>query len=279
MVIMKQIMLNLPENFSSIIVKQNTINSYVYEILTSTNSQAWQLAQEKIKLPFIVIAKQQTAGKGQRGNIWRSPMGGLYLSMALELNLSVKYISHLTLFTVYGIVTELRKFDIPVKIKWLNDLILEGKKLGGILCEIRSDGTMIKTVVIGVGINYQNEICDNGISLKTYFDKISNRNLPPINLLIENVIIGILSGYENYLNFGIDSIVNEYNNLMYNLQEKVIIEELKGTILGINNQGNLQIKITSLGASSKIRFSPQNYSLSYNKSTDGYYQLKEKVDS
>ncbi|WP_308255327.1 biotin--[acetyl-CoA-carboxylase] ligase [Geminocystis sp. GBBB08] len=161
---MKQITLHLPKNFSSVIVKQNTINGYIYDTLTSTNSQAWQLRQENIKPPFVVIAKQQTAGKGQRGNIWRSPIGGLYFSIVLELNLPVEFISHLTLFSVYGIVMELRKFEIPIEIKWLNDLILEGKKLGGILCETKSDGKIIKEVIIGVGINYKNEIPEGRIS-------------------------------------------------------------------------------------------------------------------
>lgn len=279
MVIMKQITLNLPENFSSIIVKQNTINIYVYEILTSTNSQAWQLRQQNIKPPFIVIAKQQTAGKGQRGNIWRSPLGGLYLSMVLELNLSVKYISHLTLFTVYGIVIELKKFDIPVEIKWLNDLILEGKKLGGILCETKSDETTIKEIVIGVGINYQNKIVNNSISLNNYYQKNDNIKIKSLDNLAEIVILGILNGYQKYHDLGINFVVDNYNKLLYNLNQKISIERIKGQILGINSEGYLQVKITSLGASSKMSFSPQNYRLSYHKSTDGYYQLKEKVDN
>lgn len=276
MVIMKQITLNLPQNFSSLTVKYNIINGYLYDTLPSTNSQTWQLRQENIKPPFFVIARQQTAGKGQRGNIWRSPIGGLYLSIILEVNLSIESLNHLTLFSVKGIVAALRKVDIPVEIKWLNDLILNEKKLGGILCETRIEQKIIKELVIGIGINYENITPDNGISLKGYFDKINNKNILSMNSLIENIITGILSSYENYLNFGIDNIVNEYNNLIYNNQKRVIIDKIKGTILGINNQGNLQVKITSLGASSKISFSPQNYSLSYDKSSHNYYQLTEK---
>jgi BirA family transcriptional regulator, biotin operon repressor / biotin---[acetyl-CoA-carboxylase] ligase len=276
MVIMKQITLNLPQNFSSLTVKQNIISGYLYDILTSTNSQIWQLRQENIKPPFFVMAKQQTAGKGQRGNIWRSPLGGIYLSIILKVNLSIESINHLTLFSIVSIVNTLRKVDIPVEIKWLNDLILDRKKLGGILCETRIEQKIIKELVIGIGINYDNITPDNGISLKTYFDKINDENIPSINSLIENIITEILRSYENYLNLGIDNLVNEYNQLIYNNQKQVIIEKIKGTILGINNQGNLQVKITSLGASSKISFSPQNYSLSYEKSSQNYYQLTEK---
>ncbi len=274
---MKQITLNLPKNFSSLIVKQNTINGYVYDILPSTNSHAWQLRRENIRPPFIVIAKQQTAGKGQRGNIWRSPPGGLYLSMVLELNLSVKYIAHLSPFIVYGIVTELRKFEIPVQIKWLNDLILEGQKLGGILCETKTDKNMIKEVVIGVGINYKNKIFDYGISLNNYYQKTNNVTIKSINKLVKIVTLGIIKGYDKYLKLGINYLINSYNDLMYNINEKVLFQQIKGQILGINSQSNLQVKIISLGASCKMSFSPQNYSLSYDKSLENYYQLTEKL--
>lgn len=273
---MKQINLNLPQNFSLLILKQNTINGYVYETLNSTNSQAWLLKQQNIQPPFMVMAYHQTAGRGQRGNIWRSQKGGIYLSIMLEVNLSIECLNHLTLFSVVGIVNALRKVDIPVEIKWLNDLILEDKKLGGILCETRIEKKIIKELVIGIGINYENITPENGISLKTYFDKINNQHIPPMNSLIENIISEILSCYEDYVNFGIDYIVNEYNNLIYNIQQKVIINNIKGTILGINNQGNLQVKITSLSASSKMSFSPQNYSLSYDKVCQNCYQLIEK---
>jgi len=273
---MKQISLNLPENLSSIIVKHNTINGYIYDNLSSTNDQIWQLRQENIMPPFFVIAKQQTAGKGQRGNIWRSPLGGLYLSMILEINLSIEFINHLTLFSVYGIVKELRTYKIPVQIKWLNDLILEGKKLGGILCETRSEGKIIKEVVMGVGINYKNEIYNNSISLNNYYQKTNKVTIKSANNLAKIIILGILKGYQEYLDLGINHLVNNYNKLMYNFQDKVTIEQIKGEISGINSQGHLQVKITSLGASSKMSFSPQNYSISYDKLTQNYYQLTEK---
>ncbi|WP_158505884.1 biotin--[acetyl-CoA-carboxylase] ligase [Geminocystis sp. NIES-3708] len=273
---MKQINLNLPENFSLLIVKQNTINGYVYETLNSTNSQAWQLIQQNIKPPFFVIAKQQTAGKGQRGNIWSSPLGGLYLSIVLEVRLSIKNMSHLILFSVSGIVTELRKFDIPVQIKWLNDLILDRKKLGGILLEIKTDKEIIKEVVIGIGINYENQIPDNGINLINYCQKTNNFRIKSIENLAEIVTLGIINGYQEYLNLGIDYVIDKYNNLMYNLHEKISIEQVQGKIIGIDSQGNLQVKITSSGASSKISFSAQNYSLSYDKSLENCYQLTEK---
>ncbi|BAQ65833.1 biotin--[acetyl-CoA-carboxylase] ligase [Geminocystis sp. NIES-3709] len=268
---MEQITFNLPNNFSSLIVKQNTITGYVYDTLTSTNTQAWQLLSENISPPFVVIAKQQTAGKGQRGNIWRSSLGGLYLSMVLDLNLSIEYINHLTLWSISGIVSALNQWDIPVKIKWLNDLILQDKKLGGILCETKTEKKNIKTIVIGVGINYENSYPCNGISLNVFLTREKKSSIKSLHQLEEIVTFGILNGYEKYLKLGINDIVDNYNKSLYNLNEKVFLEKFKGEILGINNQGNLQIKLSSSGASSKINLSPQNYRISYHKSPEQFY--------
>lgn len=273
---MEQITFNLSDNFSSFIVKENNITVYLYDTLISTNTQAWQLLSENIQPPFIVISKQQTAGKGQRGNIWRSSLGGLYLSMALNLNSSIEYANHLILWSLCGVVNGLNKFDIPVKIKWLNDLILAEKKLGGILCETKIEKNQVKNIVIGVGINYQNSYPENGISLDKYFQ---HHNYYPIKSLIDLgqiISIEILKSYDNYLHLGINNLVNNYNKFLYNLAEKVLLENLIGEILGINNQGNLQIKLLSSNASSKINLTAENYSISYYKSSENLYLIKEK---
>lgn len=273
---MEQITFNLPDNFSSFIVKENTITVYLYDTLISTNIQAWQLLSQNIQPPFIVMSKQQTAGKGQRGNSWRSSLGGLYLSLALNLNCSIEYAHHLILWSICGVVNGLNKFDIPVKIKWLNDLILVEKKLGGILCETKIEKNQIKNIVIGVGINYQNSYPDNGISLDKYFQDYHYYPIHSLIYLAEVVSIEILKSYDNYLHLGINKIVDNYNKFLYNLAEKARLENITGEILGINNQGNLQIKLLSSNASSKINLTAENYSISYHKSPENLYLITEK---
>ncbi|NCQ03421.1 MAG: hypothetical protein GW834_02765, partial [Cyanobacteria bacterium] len=109
-----------------------------------------------------------------------------------------------------------------------------------------------------------------------YYQKTNKVTIKSANNLATIIILGILKGYQEYLDLGINHLVNNYNKLMYNFQDKVTIEQIKGEISGINSQGHLQVKITSLGASSKMSFSPQNYSISYDKLTQNYYQLTEK---
>ena len=190
----------LPSQLEKLTVGQKYLYCYNYHQVDSTNNVAWELLKEKIKLPFAVTAEIQTKGKGQRGNEWRSPQGGLYLSLALEVNLSIDKINQITLFTVWGIVNQLRQLAIPVEIKWLNDLILDNYKLGGILTETRTKKNLINQVVIGIGINYQNNISQSAISLKKWQEKNKLFPISSLDNLKEIVIMGVLNGYNNFQN-------------------------------------------------------------------------------
>ena len=222
------------------------------------------------------MAKQQTQGKGQRGNQWKSLIGGLYISLYLEIDLSTDNLAHLTLVSAYGIVQELRKYNVPLQIKWLNDLILEKKKIGGILCETKIFGNRIKKVVIGVGINYQNPIPEGAINIINFSQRQKNIKINSIEKLAKIVIDGLFNGYSQYYNLGVNFIVENYNKLLNSINEKVLIQRNKGIILGVNQQGNLKVSISSLNANSNIYFSPTHYHISYQKEQNNCYILREK---
>ena len=151
---------------------------------------------------------------------------------------------------------------------------MQGKKLGGVLCETKVINNMIHQAVIGVGVNYRNVTVDDGINLEGLGD---DRNLldyhKEINLY-RMVIFGILNSYQRYLEFGVEGIIPDYNQLLYNLNDRVTIEENRGIISGCDSQGNLQVKISALNASSKVSFSPEKYRISYEK-TNGDYLITE----
>jgi len=128
----------------------------VFETLPSTNQTLWQLIDQGAPGGTVVVARQQTAGRGQWGREWQSSLGGLYLSIALNVNLAAEDAAQLTMGSAWGIATALRGLGIPVEIKWPNDLILMGKKLGGILTETRVQQGKIVKAVVGVGINWDN---------------------------------------------------------------------------------------------------------------------------
>jgi BirA family biotin operon repressor/biotin-[acetyl-CoA-carboxylase] ligase len=228
-------------NFKSLpllLLPMNTLG-FSYDTIPSTNSKAWELIDQGIKPPFYVTAQQQTAGRGQRGNVWISSVGGLYLTYATLFEYPMDRAPHLMLLTVWGIVNRLRQENIPVGIKWFNDLILESKKLGGIKTEIRTRSHTIHTAIIGVGINVLNPTPSNGIAL--------NRVMPQITLShAQNwVIQGIEQGFQDYQKNGINLILKSYQELVLNMGQTIEFQGSKGEITGVTAQGELQIHLSS----------------------------------
>jgi len=132
-----------------------TLGRHVYwsPSLDSTNTTA---AQFSSVLPhgFIVSAWQQTAGKGRRGRPWFSPKGGLWFSVLLRHPLPLARAAQLTLIASVAMRRAiLRQCEADVKIKWPNDLLLNGRKICGILAEIRADGEWVQHAVLGIGTN------------------------------------------------------------------------------------------------------------------------------
>ncbi|MDW8463315.1 MAG: biotin--[acetyl-CoA-carboxylase] ligase [Geminocystis sp.] len=219
-------------------IGENGIKVYLYDSLDSTNNQAWRLRQEENKeFPLVVMAKRQLAGKGQRGKRWESREGGLYLSVGLNLNLPVTALSHLTIFSAATIVETFNQQNIPVRIKWLNDLVLEEKKLGGILWETKTENKLITAAVVGVGLNYENTPPPGGISLQSYFYHTIAKEPPPLQFLARQVIYSLIKGYNDYLNSGIESIINTYNKFLFHLDKEVKLGDNRGRILEVDKGG------------------------------------------
>jgi BirA family transcriptional regulator, biotin operon repressor / biotin---[acetyl-CoA-carboxylase] ligase len=122
--------------------------------LPSTNDLAFRLAQEGASHGEVVIAEQQTQGRGRRGRSWVSPAGlNLYCSVILRPELPPQRAPELTLLTAVAVAETLREAGGHAYIKWPNDLLVEGRKIGGILTELSADPDVIQFVVIGVGVN------------------------------------------------------------------------------------------------------------------------------
>ncbi len=133
-----------------------------YDHIDSTNRIAKEIATEGKISDTIVQAGEQSAGKGQYGRTFNSPVGGLYFSLLLQPELQLEQIPLITLATGLACRDVIQStFDLCPKIKWPNDIYLQGKKLAGILCESVLIGTRenpITSVVIGVGLNVNNKV-------------------------------------------------------------------------------------------------------------------------
>ncbi len=236
---------------------QNPIKIHCFEEIDSTNQQLWQLLDENATEGTVVISQRQTAGRGQWGREWESQQGGLYLSLALTPNWDSSQGIHLTLLSAVGIASELRKYDIPVQLKWLNDLILKGYKLGGIKTEIRTQQNKITAAVIGVGINWRNHPPRPGINLEAY------PSIESLELLAALVVKGILQSYKDYQDNGIAAILPSYLALFSNIGQAVTVADSPGIVAGVTSQGELIVRLSSPGATTEIQIPPGSIQLGY----------------
>lgn len=118
--------------------------------IDSTNDEARRLVQKGEGEGLVVTAESQTAGKGKPGAGWISPKGNLYLSAVIKPHRDQKDLAPLTITAALAARSAIvRAAKLAVVIKWPNDLMVNGKKIGGILTERLSSGQ----VIIGIGIN------------------------------------------------------------------------------------------------------------------------------
>jgi BirA family biotin operon repressor/biotin-[acetyl-CoA-carboxylase] ligase len=130
-----------------------------YERLPSTQDEAHRLAAEGAPAGTVVVAVEQVEGRGTRGRNWTSPVGGLWLSFLCRpmrlpgvevLSLRVGLAAAEALAEVGGLP--------PASLKWPNDVIVNDRKVGGILCEARWHGDLLAWVVVGLGLNVRNPL-------------------------------------------------------------------------------------------------------------------------
>ena len=123
--------------------------------LPSTNDLAKDLARQGYPEGSVVVAETQSAGRGRLGRVWESPPGtGIYLSVILRPRLPPTELPKLTLTAAVAVVEAIKEATgLSMGIKWPNDILLAGKKLGGILTEMETESDQMSHVILGVGLN------------------------------------------------------------------------------------------------------------------------------
>lgn len=214
---------------------------HIYETLPSTNQTLWQLIKEGAKPGTVVIASHQTAGRGQWGHQWYSPVGGLYLSYALAPNIPVADSFQLTMRSAWGIATTLGDRNIPVQLKWLNDLLLDDRKLGGILTETKVKQGIITQAIIGVGINWTNPVPETGINLKSFLAQ-QHQTITSLEMLAAITLEGIVRGMKEPL----ETLLPAYEQLLTSIGCLVTIDGRNGVIVGVSSTGYLRVRLEAM---------------------------------
>ena len=197
----------------------------------------------------LFVAEMQSDGRGRNGRKWISPKGsGVWMSIVTLPKIKVDNVSQITLVAGLAVCESLNNnFGIDAKIKWPNDIVVDGKKLCGILTEAVSENGVTKKVIIGIGINVNNksfpkEICDVATSLRMLLTKKSDRTE-----IINNVLDSIEKYYNVLINEGnLEKIIEEYKKLCVNIGKEVVTtgapEVVEGVAIDITEKGELVIQ-------------------------------------
>jgi len=227
---------------------------FVYDRVSSTNELAMSLAtKDDLWTNTVIIADSQEKGKGRLGRVWISQPGkNIFMSILLRPELDTRDATMLTLLAAVSCAHAIKRVSsLPVLIKWPNDLILSGKKLGGILTEIRADIDKVNLAVVGIGINvnmvkkdFTEEIHSIATSIKEESGKYCSRN---------ELVIEILRQFEHFYNIlikqGKRSLLDEWKTLSSTIGKnvKAVIgdETVIGFVEDIDDSGMLILKLRS----------------------------------
>lgn len=149
---------------TSYLTKERTGQMFCYEVTDSTNTRLKELAQNGAPAGTVAIANEQTAGKGRLGRVFQSDKDtGIYMSMLMKPQGGLEHISEITAWVAVCVSRAIEKVvGITPGIKWVNDVVLNGKKICGILTELSVEGESgsIQYLIVGIGLNVHNKIED-----------------------------------------------------------------------------------------------------------------------
>lgn len=220
----------------------------IKEVTDSTNLDIRRAAEDGAAHGTIAVGEQQTAGKGRRGRAWVSPPGeNLYFSMLLCPDFAADKAFMVTPVMALAVAQAARSAGLEAGIKWPNDVVINGKKVCGILTELffREDGSFY--VVIGTGINvnqqsFPEEIQDRATSFHKEKGEAADREM-----LLSQVLHFFADYYDRLEQSGnLSGLKKEYESLLVNLNARVEVLDpkgaWKGAAEGIDEKGELLVR-------------------------------------
>lgn len=223
------------------------------ESTPSTQNIAHQWAKVGAPEGAVVIAEEQVQGRGRMGKAWHSPpRTGIWMSLILRPPISLAEASQLTLLASVGIQEALAKVTrLSVKIKWPNDILVQGKKVCGILTEIRGEHDQIHYVIMGIGMNVNTEAKDFPEELKNVGTSLAIETGRKVHRasLVATLLEELERTYFQYLQEGFSPIRKKWEKKAGMLGHVVTARSMQNTVTGlaehINEQGALLIRTSS----------------------------------
>ncbi len=223
---------------------------YLFKEVMSTNTVAKFLSENDVNNGTVILSEKQSGAKGRLGKSWESPLGGIWLSLVVKPNVDHSKIPMITLATGVAVVKTLERIGIEnAEIKWPNDVMINDKKVCGILTEAITKFNSIESVIIGVGIDanfdvnvLSEELQEGTTTLDIELGHRVNENEIIRFFLEEFERIGIL-----FEEGGFERILKEWRKYSYSIGKIVEVREpfsksYDGYVLGISREGALVVE-------------------------------------
>lgn len=224
---------------------------YCFRETGSTQTVAWELANGGAREGTVVLAEGQTRGKGRRGRSWLSSPGqGIWISIILRPPIFSSQAGRVCLTSALAVAESIREIaGLSALIKWPNDILIGGKKVGGILIEMTAEMDLVKFLVLGIGVNvnqdeFSKELKGKALSLKQERGEEVSR----LSLLQE--ILRRLDNYYLSLKEGeFEAIANRWRRLSATLGKQIQVsfqrETVEGQAIDIDSDGALLLRLDS----------------------------------
>lgn len=219
---------------------------FYFPEVSSTMDTALQLGMEGAAEGSLIVAEMQTKGRGRLGRAWLSPRyKGIYFSIIFRPDISPNQAAMLTLLCAVGLCEAIKKITgIDAQIKWPNDILIQHKKVAGILTELNGEMDEIRFVVVGIGLNVNNEknsLVSTAASLKEH----RKEHISRVELLQE-ILRSIEKNYLLFRSKGSVPIIEEWREHNITLGRRVKIythhKHLEGQALDIDADGALLLR-------------------------------------
>ncbi len=219
-----------------------------YRTINSTNTKAKELAAGGAPEGTLVVAEQQVQGRGRKGRTWFSPpQGGIYISLIAKPNISPGEAPKITMLTGVAVAEALQKLTpCNINIKWPNDILVNSKKIAGILTEMSTEMDAIEYIVVGLGMNITTARFPDDIKDKATSILLETGKYLPRVIFIREYLKWYEKYYEIFTTIGFEPVIQrwkEFSNIIGNM----VIAELagrkySGEVHDIDNDGILILK-------------------------------------
>ena len=223
---------------------------YYFNTIDTTQNFAMKISSKKNENGSVIISKKQTGGRGRMKRKWKSPVGGIWMSVIIHPKFDVTYATLVPIATSLALCIAIEKtLKINTKLKWPNDVTIKGKKVAGVLIDASIISNQIENMILGIGINFKinpNEL-ENSIKKTPNFYGVTtlvkkNENMSPLIKQFLHELEKILQ----WINSGqIKKVRNEWTKRSSTIGRNVSIVtndgRINGKAKGIDNDGGLII--------------------------------------